>query len=168
MYEVELVEVSNEDLQLFEQIYMNPNMLDYIGEPLTKQEVLEAHKNSLIAHSEKGPINKYFVISLIELKVSVGIVGVSAMMENVSVGELGVMVLPEWQGNKIALNAFKILKTQVQIKGWYSSLVAHIDQENLAANSVFIKLGYNLTNSTYIEKYNKKMNKWEKNIDGLN
>ena len=162
-HEIELVPVSSGDLKLFEQIYMNPDMFKYIGKPLSKKQVMEIHKNSM-TNFESDPIHRYFVISLIKQKASVGIIGVNAMRESSSIGELGVMVLPQWQGYNIALNAFKILITQIQSKGWYSSLVAHIDKNNRPANSIFVKLGYKLIGYTYVKKYNKKMNKWEKSL----
>lgn len=168
MNEIKLAQVSNEDLDLFEKIYMDPNMFKYIGDVLTKQEVLAAHNHALRTRAEEGAIvSKYFVISLTGSNIAVGIVGVNTMQDNVSVGELGVMVLPEWQGHQIALGAFKILIARIKANKWYSSLVAHTDESNQAANSIFVKLGYNLSSSEYIEKYKKKMNKWEKSLISL-
>ncbi|HYF84437.1 MAG TPA: GNAT family N-acetyltransferase [Clostridia bacterium] len=121
------------------RVINEPEMMEYLGGPDTKEQVLSRHKRYL----ELGDKGCMFSIILYPDLKEVGCIGYWEKVWNCEgIYEIGWSVLPSYQGKGIATGAAKLAIDAATAENKYEYIHAFPSINNLASNAICQKLGF--------------------------
>jgi RimJ/RimL family protein N-acetyltransferase len=105
---IQLLPWSNDDLWAVDRFLSDPEMMEHLGGPQSREQIVDQHERSLeTAASGKGQM---FKIVLIPTTDAIGQIGYwDKTWQGVIVYETGWMILPEYQGKGYASAALRLL-----------------------------------------------------------
>ncbi|MBE5091947.1 GNAT family N-acetyltransferase [Bacillus thuringiensis] len=128
----------DKDIDLLDKINA-PEMMEHLGGPETKEEILKRHKRYL----ELGDKGKMFSITRSPDFEAVGSVGYwQTTWNDRSVYEIGWSVLPQFQGEGIATLAVKLAIDEAIREKKYKYIHAFPSIKNPASNAICRKLNF--------------------------
>jgi RimJ/RimL family protein N-acetyltransferase len=137
----------DKDLDLLFRINA-PEMMNHLGGPESKEQVLNRHKRYL----ELGSKGCMFSITLLPELEAVGSVGYwQTIWNDKSVYEIGWSVLPSFQGKGIATIAVKLAIDKASSENKYKYIHAFPSIDNPASNSICRKLDFNFVSKCEFE-----------------
>lgn len=140
--EVEIRPWSAEDLEMLGRIFSDPNMMEYLGQVETPEQIQQRHQRYLSGGN--GMLHMFAILAGPE-KRAAGLVG---FWEHESHGglvyETGWCVLPDFQGQGIATRAAQLAAALARQEHRFRYLHAYAAVANEASNGVCRKAGFML------------------------
>jgi RimJ/RimL family protein N-acetyltransferase len=139
------------DLSFYQSIYINADLMRYVGPVLSKEATEKSFFQTLSIMSKKKPSMVLYVIHLTESKERLGVIGIRWNQGKKSAVEMGIIIKPSMHrfgyGHmaKSSLIAYSFNKLKIK------SIVAICDEDNAAANLANKKLGFK-KEQTYFDK----------------
>jgi RimJ/RimL family protein N-acetyltransferase len=149
-----------DDLALLTRLLGDPAMTRHLGGPETPAKLAERNAR----YQQAAPGDRMFRIVDVESGEAVGSVGYWPKdWRGTEVGELGWMVVPEFQGRGIAVAATRLAIERARADDRYRLLHAFPNVENEASNAMCRKLGFELVDECdfeYPEGNHMRCNDW--------
>jgi len=130
------------DYELFSQLYGSAEVMRYIGEPLTSQQLGASFNRAIHFNQDELADKKLIVARDKRLTLSVGVTGVTLLSESDRIFEFGVMLLPGFYHKGLAEHISR------RVVGWLISscyarrIVIEIDTLNISARKVAERIGF--------------------------
>jgi RimJ/RimL family protein N-acetyltransferase len=146
---MELVPYSDEDIGLVEELECDPEAMSELGGPVPPERIPEIHARRLagVAAGEW-----YFKIVPDSAGPAAGTIGIwSAEWRGEPIHETGWMVLPAFQGRRIASRALAEIISMAKADGRFRSVYAFPSVTNAPSNALCRKFGFELVEETDFE-----------------
>ncbi|MBL4661294.1 MAG: GNAT family N-acetyltransferase [Alcanivoracaceae bacterium] len=160
-----LTPLSKEDLDLFKEIYTDPNLMELVGDALSTITAEKIFNRSIIELNES--ISKYifYVIKNNHNNEKIGIVGLFWNQTIKTSVEMGVMITKNHHRKGYAIKALNMLMKHVFAHMNVKSIVAFCHADNIMANRVSKGLGYQNMGISIDPKSQHRNIKWEITIE---
>ena len=144
---MKLVPYREEDLDLTATLETDPRVMSHLGGPATPEGAWAVHQKRLA--SEGG---RYFTVFPDDAERPVGLVAIlRSVIDGEEVHDVGVMLLPEHQGQRMSLAAGLAAIDLVRREGELSRLHAFCGVNNLPSNALASRAGFRLIGQRDIE-----------------
>jgi RimJ/RimL family protein N-acetyltransferase len=141
---------SEEDLPLLEKLLGDPNMMQHLGGPESREQILRRHQRYL--HLPESGTDHMFKIVWRPSDEGVGSVGYwRKIWRDQEVYETGWLVLPGYQGRGVATEATGAVIEHARREPKYQFMHAFPSVENAASNAICRKLGFTLVEKCQVE-----------------
>ncbi len=139
---MQLRNITNDDLRLFEQTHCDPVMMAELGGPLPKERMPE--KVRTVAADVAAGVNWYFkIIPDVENGEAAGTVCVwEGELDGQKLNEIGWMVLPAFQGQGIATRAVRMVLERARTEDRWGVIHAFPGVSNGPSNAICRKCGF--------------------------
>jgi len=159
---VYLKKLNQSDLVLYQDIYMDAKLMEYVGEVLNKSVATKYFDLTLQYMSKEPPTMILYVIRENNNNRRIGVVGLRWNQKTVDSVEIGVIVKSTEQRKGYAHDAKQCIMKYAFKHFKLDSIIAHCDEANRAANLANVKLGFNKV-KTFIGKRKYLTVKWKMN-----
>jgi RimJ/RimL family protein N-acetyltransferase len=153
-----LVNIAKEHWCIYKDLYQNPKVMHFIRPPLNDEDVLKSFE--LLLERDKASAERMTLIIVYNFS-DAGLI--QTKLEGDS-WFLGVMLLPEFQGLGLAQFAHEKMIQSIKKLSAYNAdkqvFVAECQKNNQAANQLYSKLGFSLTEIKSAQS--KTNNRWER------
>ena len=156
-----LTPITNDDADIFTEIYTDPNIMEHIGPALNKESAMKLFNKCLSQLANEKPKYLFYVITGKQNNNKYGIIGLLwNQPENNSV-ELGVMISKAYISKGYAYKATELLMQFVFNELRLYSIVVICNESNTAANRTAQALGFIFNGIMKDKKSNQRKIKWE-------
>ncbi len=140
-YSVYLKPLDSGDLDFFNQVYGNPEIMQYIGKPLTRDQAKKQLDATIKTMSDANPHHLTYVIIRKSDRAKIGITGLTWFaQENRQKAAVGVMILAEFRRQKYAHNAKQLMMACGFEEFKLDVICAFCQLNNAAANKANMRL----------------------------
>jgi RimJ/RimL family protein N-acetyltransferase len=159
---MELRNITNDDLPLYEAIHCDPRMMEHLGGPLPNEGLAEKLKRD-VASTEAGETWIYKII-LDEADGSAA--GTVVIWEHTEHGEpineIGWMVLPPFQGRGLGSKAVRAVLDKARAERRWDVVHAFPPVSNAVSNAMCRKMGFELVEENEYQFRDRKLrcNHW--------
>ena len=160
-----LTPLSEEDLDLFKEIYTDPDLMKLVGDALSKTTAVTSFKAAIKELNESIPKYIFYVIINNHNNEKIGIVGLFWNQTIKTSVEMGVMISKSHHSKGYAIKALNILMKHVFHNLNVKSIVAFCHEDNTMANRVSKGLGYQNMGISIDPKSQHRKIKWEITIE---
>ncbi len=134
--------------------------MQHIKKPLTKQSAKRLFNFTLSELTSPQPTKLTYMIENSCHEV-LGLVGLTLPEKPNGSAEIGVMILPQWQRQKVAHQAKQSLIATAFERMDLRHIYAHCEVTNIAANRANQKLGFDLDDSFHDPKKGTEIKVWK-------
>lgn len=128
------------DLQLYLDLYTNPETMACIGEPLTQEKAKHSFQIALRLNA-KRPFRRLF-LSIVAQGRCVGLCAINQWHTETAQVEVGIMLLSAWHGQGYAKDALTALIRRVQQQFYGAVIKGDLEPKNKAAVQLVLKTGF--------------------------
>jgi RimJ/RimL family protein N-acetyltransferase len=148
---MELRNISNDDLPLYEAIHCDPRMMEHLGGPLPKEGLREKLQRD-VATTEADETWVFVILPDDDPVTPAGTVTVWEHSEHgESINEIGWMVLPPFQGRGLGSEAVRAVLQKARAEGRWDVLHAFPPVNNPRSNAMCRKMGFELIGEGHYE-----------------
>jgi RimJ/RimL family protein N-acetyltransferase len=162
---VELRPYTDADLPLSEALELDPEMMRELGGPADPADIARVHPRR-IESAAKG--EWYFVIVPDSSGPPAGTIGIweSDLIGPPPIHEIGWMVLPEFQGRRIASDALALILSRARSDRRFKRVHAFPAITNAPSNALCRRAGFTLIEETEVKFRNRPLcvNHWEVDV----
>ncbi|MBL4660893.1 MAG: GNAT family N-acetyltransferase [Alcanivoracaceae bacterium] len=158
--------LNQSDLILYQTLYMDAKLMEYVGEVLNKSAAIKYFDLTLKYMSKEPPTMILYVIRENNNNRRIGVVGIRWDQKTRDSVEIGVIVKSVEQRKGYAHDAKQCLMKYAFKYFQLNSIIAHCDDENAAANLANEKLGFSKI-KTFIGKRKCLTVKWQMNKEWM-
>lgn len=143
--EISISGISNQDYSLFHEIYSDPRAMEFIAQPLKRDEIRKRFEE-IKSQAEDSPVKSLWgTISLRKPKDQIGLIGFTHLNSIVNGAQLGIILRPRFQGLGLGLKSFKLAMEF----GFENLQLKSISAKTVTGNFAMINL---LTRLNFIEQ----------------
>lgn len=128
------------DLQLYLDLYTNPETMAFVGEPLSAEKASSSFQIALRLNA-KTPFKRLF-LSIVVQGRNAGLCAINQWHSETAEVEIGIMLLRSSQGQGYAKEALVALIQRVQQQFRSAVVKADLEAENKAAMQLALKIGF--------------------------
>jgi RimJ/RimL family protein N-acetyltransferase len=160
---VELRNITNDDLALYEAIHCDPGMMEHLGGPFPKEGLAEKLRRDAAATEA----DEYWMLKIVpdpDTGTAAGTVCIwEHAMEVRTVNEIGWMVLPAFQGRGVGSGAVRSILDKARTLRRWDVVHAFPPVANARSNAMCRKMGFTLLGASDFEYRGHvlRCNDWE-------
>jgi RimJ/RimL family protein N-acetyltransferase len=157
-----------EDQAFYCACYTDPILMRHIREPLSHEEALKSFKATLNMNANTNMNRRTWFMREIDSNTAVGLIALIRRDHAVNIveGEIGSIIVDDFHNKGYAAEAINHLVNIAFHRGPFTDLKTHHTAQNIAANGLMKKLGFqrNITTTHALQIYSWVLSKqaWQK------